>query len=250
VVGSALLVSLPLFAGSCSLHERYDHWRYMRKLRAAVVERVEEHGPAARARLAPWFAAAGVAYPPRAAVLAGFKREKQLQLYAADEAGELRFVRSYPVLAASGGPGPKLAEGDRQVPEGVYAIELLNPFSRYHLSLRLDYPNDFDRARASEDGRSALGGDIMIHGSEASSGCLAVGDPAIEDLFVLAADVGSENVTVVVSPVDFRRTPMPDAVPGAPEWLPLLYSELRDAVWRLPPPAAAHIEPGATAPTL
>ncbi|MBA2479759.1 MAG: hypothetical protein H0V44_03775 [Planctomycetes bacterium] len=115
-----------------------------------------------------------------------------------------RLVNAYPILAASGAPGPKLREGDRQVPEGIYAIENLNPNSRYHLALRLDYPNAFDRARAREDGRTELGGDIMIHGQDVSIGCLAIGDRAIEDLFVLVARIGIGNATVIVSPTDFR----------------------------------------------
>src|SRR5690606_33287906 len=102
-------------------------------------------------------------------------------------------VHQYPVLAASGQAGPKLREGDRQVPEGFYAIESLHPNSRFHLALRVNYPNQSDRQRAAEDGRTNLGGDIMIHGSNASVGCLAMGDPAAEDLFVLVADVGIQN---------------------------------------------------------
>jgi murein L,D-transpeptidase YafK len=137
-------------------------------------------------------------------VLAGFKREKVVHLYAAGETEAPRFVHAYPVLAASGQLGPKLAEGDRQVPEGIYRIESLNPNSRFHLSLRLDYPNQFDRARAQEEGRQELGGDIMIDGAASSIGCLAIGDPAIEELFVLVADVGRENVSVILSPVDLR----------------------------------------------
>ena len=234
---AALLVACTLVS-SCSLHE----YRYARKLRKAVAARVAEYGPAARARLAPWFAAAGLAYPPHSVVLAVFKQDRQLQLYAAGELETPRFVRAYPVLGASGTLGPKLAEGDRQVPEGIYRVELLNPFSRYHLSLRLDYPNDFDRARGEEDGRTALGGDIMIHGSSGSRGCLAIGDVAVEDLFVLAADVGKENVAIVVSPVDFRVTEPPTSIASVPSWVPQLYAQLREAVWRLPlPPGSSDV---------
>ena len=90
------------------------------------------------------------------------------------------FVLADPILAASGVSGPK-REGDKQVPEGFYRIELLNPNSRYHLSLRVNYPNADDLERARQDGRalSTLGGDIMIHGGSASIGCLALGDPAV-----------------------------------------------------------------------
>jgi len=136
--------------------------------------------------------------------------------------------RVYPMSARSGALGPKLREGDRQIPEGRYRVETLNPNSRYHLSLRLDYPNDFDRARAAEDGRTALGGDIMVHGSDRSVGCVAVGDRAIEELFCCAAAVHPENVSVLIAPYDMRRGPRPDlAPPSAPPWYPDLCADLR-----------------------
>src|SRR5262245_43678129 len=157
---------------------------------ATIADRVAQYGPPARARLAPYFAAAGVPYPPERFVLLGFKRERELHLLASAPGRDFTFIRSYRILGASGVLGPKLREGDRQVPEGIYAIEYLNPNSVAHLSLALSYPNGYDRARAEEDGRVDLGGDIMIHGSWTSAGCLAVGDDAAEELFVLAADAG------------------------------------------------------------
>ena len=130
--------------------------------RATVQDRLDAYGEDARSRLRPLFEKAGVVYPPGAVTLVGLKQEKQVQLYAADPGEPPRFIRSYDVLAASGKAGPKLAEGDLQVPEGLYRIESLNPNSSYHLSLRVDYPNQFDRDRAREEGRTQLGGDIMI----------------------------------------------------------------------------------------
>ena len=100
--------------------------------------------------------------------LVAIKDEKILELYARSADGTWKFVYRYTVLAASGGMGPKLKQGDKQVPEGVYAISLLNPNSRYHVSLRVNYPNAFDREMAAADGRENLGGDIMIHGKAAS----------------------------------------------------------------------------------
>ena len=92
-----------------------------------------------------------------------------------------------------GASGPKIQRGDKQVPEGVYGISYLNPNSAYHLSLGVNYPNAFDREMAAKDGRKNLGGDIMIHGKNVSSGCLAVGDEPAEELFVLAAEVGTRT---------------------------------------------------------
>ena len=201
-----------------------------------IPDRVAQYGPSARARLLPFFAAAGVPYPPSRFLLLGLKQERELQLYAAGPAQPLAFIRSFAILGASGGLGPKLREGDRQVPEGVYAITYLNPNSIAHLALALGYPNEFDRAYAAEDGRESaiLGGDIMIHGGSGSVGCLAIGDQAAEDLFVLAADTGFEHGVVVVSPVDFRRSELPaDHVP-ATWWAPRLYAWLRNKLASLP----------------
>ncbi len=195
-------------------------------LEPAIAERVVQYGPAARARLAPYFATAGIAYPPERFVLIGFKFERELHLLASGSGRGLTFIRSYPILGASGTLGPKLREGDEQVPEGVYAIVYVNPNSVAHLSLALSYPNDYDRARAADDGRDTLGGDIMIHGGSTSHGCLAIGDEAVEDLFVLAADAGWEDAVVLVSPVDFRKRELrPDW--AQPPWVEDLYRRLR-----------------------
>src|SRR6266550_6018580 len=199
-----------------------------------VDQRLQQYGGAARARMRPYFAEAHVSYPPRRVVLVGLKAEHELQLYAAGDDPSARFIRAYSILAASGMPGPKLREGDMQVPEGIYPIELLNPNSLYHLSLRIGYPNAFDRAHAAKEGRTNLGGDIMIHGGAASIGCLAVGDEAAEDLFVLAADAGLENLTVILAPVDFREGKKVPKVAKLPSWTDLLYQEIKTRLAELP----------------
>lgn len=203
--------------------------------RWSVAGRLQQFGLDAGHRLAPAFAEAGVAFPPRELVLAAFKEERRLDVIAPDASGELRRVLSLPVYGASGGAGPKLREGDRQVPEGEYGIELLNPNSRFHVSLRLNYPSPSDLRRAVLDGRprGSLGGDIMIHGGSASIGCLAMGDPAAEELFALSAWVGLDNVRVLVLPWDFRSKPPPDEPPG-PDWVGDLYRGLQEKVEALP----------------
>jgi len=200
----------------------------------AIADRVAEYGPAARARLAPFFAAASVAYPPDRFVLVVFKLERELDLLACCSGGRLTFIRSYPIQGMSGTLGPKLREGDRQVPEGIYSIVYLNPKSVAHVSLALSYPNDYDRAHAAEDGRHALGGDIMIHGGSMSIGCVAVGDEAAEELFVLAADAGWEDAVVVLSPVDFRRHGLPADFRAPAPWVDDVYVGLRAELARLP----------------
>lgn len=207
--------------------------RFMRP--RTVAERVAQYGRAAHLRLVPEFAEAGVGYPPARFELVALKREHVIDLYAGNNGQGLRFIRTYPVLASSGKLGPKLRSGDRQVPEGSYAIASLNPNSRYHLALQLGYPNEFDRMHAAEDGRTDLGGDIMIHGSDVSISCLAVGDEASEELFVLAAETGLKRGRVLVCPVDFRRSGLPADFRSAARWTPELYADLREQLAGLPP---------------
>ena len=192
--------------------------------------RLAEVSPGATARLAEKFAAAKAPWPPTEIALIGFKDEKKLELYARSGGDTWTLIHRYRILAASGGAGPKLRKGDRQVPEGVYRIAFLNPSSAYHLSLAVNYPNPFDRQMAAKDGRKDLGGDIMIHGKNLSAGCLAMGDEAIEELFVLAAQTGLSNVKLIIAPTDFRQNGLPTANAGGIAWVPKLYTEIASAL--------------------
>ena len=193
-----------------------------------VADVLVEYGPVAGARLRDRFRVAGVSFPPGEIALVGLKEERLLELWARTNGHWVR-VHRYEVLAASGQLGPKLREGDRQVPEGVYGIEGLNPNSRYHLSLKVSYPNDFDRQQAAAEGRAELGGDIFIHGKDRSIGCLAMGDDAIEELFILVAEVGAAHTRVVLAPRDLRSKPLPD---GDTPWVRELHSQLREELSR------------------
>jgi murein L,D-transpeptidase YafK len=183
-------------------------------------------GPKAEARLKPYFEKAGIVYPPQQVALIGLKDEMELELWAKGNAGWLH-IRTYEILAASGELGPKEEAGDHQVPEGIYHITELNPNSRFHLSMKIDYPNDFDLEKAREDNRTKLGGDIYIHGKAKSIGCIAIGDRAIEELFVLVAQTGIDNTTVVIAPNDLRKwKPWLDSSRKHPSWLPELYRSI------------------------
>ncbi|MCC6794194.1 MAG: L,D-transpeptidase family protein [Candidatus Hydrogenedentes bacterium] len=197
-----------------------------------VADVLGQYGPSARSRLAPHFAKAAVAFPPRQLAFLAFKDVKVLHVYA-DQSGRWVHIRDYAIVGASGGPGPKLREGDLQVPEGTYRLEGINPNSAFHLSLKVSYPNEFDRAMASKDGRENLGGDIFIHGSSASVGCLAMGDEAIEELFVLVEDTGIDNVKVLIAPTDFRVHPVAKTQSG-PSWQSELYAELNTELGAYP----------------
>lgn len=195
-----------------------------------VAEAVSEFGPAAEIKLSDAFERANLSYPPSNVTLIGFKEEKRLELWA-DNGSQWVLVKNYEVKKASGTSGPKLTEGDWQVPEGFYEIEGLNPNSSYHLSLKLNYPNDFDRRNAEAEGRTKLGGDIFIHGKAVSVGCLAMGDEAIEELFVLTERIGKNMVSVIIVPNDFRqRKPIHQAKP----WVNELYSSLEIELSKFP----------------
>jgi len=198
-----------------------------------VQDRLDQYSEAVRKRLIPYFEAANISYPPVEVIFVGLKSEKQLEVWARSEQGQFALIRTYPILAASGRLGPKLKEGDCQVPEGLYRLESLNPNSLFHLSLRLNYPNEFDRTQASREKRTNLGGDIMIHGSRASVGCLAMGDKVAEGLFILAAETGIDNISVILSPVDFRRRAMPDIEHSLPEWTDVLYEQIKHKLSKL-----------------
>ncbi len=174
-----------------------------------------------------------LAFPPKKIALLVFKKEKQVELWA-EQSGAWKFVHMYPIQAASGMGGPKLREGDLQVPEGLYKITVLNPTSSYHLSMRLDYPNAFDLEKAKEEKRQRLGGDIYIHGKDVSIGCVALGDDAIEELFTFVAKLGRQNVEVVVAPHDFRVKKGLPQLRYEPKWLPELYDKIKKELAHFP----------------
>jgi murein L,D-transpeptidase YafK len=187
-------------------------------------------GPAARARLAIPFAAAKLPYPPRRVTLLALKKEMRLELWAEGPQGGPRCVRDYTILGASGITGPKLRRGDLQTPEGIYTATWLNPNSAGYLGIKIDYPNAFDRREAAKDRHRDPGGDIYVHGHWYSTGCLAMGDPAIEELFILAHDTGLARVSVILAPWDLRALP-PPKISTLP-WTQGLYARLSERLKR------------------
>lgn len=117
--------------------------------------------------------------------LRSFKQEGQLEIWAKNKSDRsYQLLKTMTICAASGTLGPKRKQGDGQVPEGFYEIVSLNPYSSYHLSLKVGYPNKSDRLKATGD----PGGDIMIHGNCVTIGCIPIEDDPIEELFVLCVE--------------------------------------------------------------
>lgn len=184
---------------------------------------------AARQRWERLFDLRGLEYPPVRVAFLAFKREKKLEVRVFARGGWIE-IKKYTVRKTSGYAGPKLREGDRQVPEGIYRITNYNPKSKFYLSLKLNFPNDFDLKHAQTEGRKEPGSDIYIHGKEISTGCLAMGDPAIEEIYALAMDAGRQNITVVIAPNDLRKSPPITDLRRAPAWTTDLYTQIKSAL--------------------
>ena len=194
----------------------------------SVQEVIRQVGPEIRKELREQCESSGLEYPPESLWLIALKKEEELEVWGRNRDMAWRRITSYPVLASSGGPGPKLREGDRQVPEGVYSVVSLNPNSEYHLSMKLSYPNGFERRMARRAGRVNPGGNIFIHGSYVSAGCLAMGNENIEKLFVLVHDADPSNTRVLIAPYDFQEVSELEIPSWAPEWTSVLYHWLQD----------------------
>lgn len=201
----------------------------------AVDNAIIRYGLQMEPQLMAMFAHANISYPPRDVALLAFKKERHIQLWAKDDQHRTwRYIHTYPLTAFSGQLGPKLKEHDKQIPEGIYRLTNFNPFSSMHLSMMIDYPNNFDRLQAIKDGRHKLGSDIFIHGKSLSVGCLAVGDKAIDQLFLLTRRVGLSHVQLIIAPNDLRREKPATASFAQPRWLPELYKNLANALSQFP----------------
>ncbi len=113
-----------------------------------------------------------------------FKEEAELEVWKQDRSGRFALLKTYPICRWSGDLGPKVREGDRQAPEGFYAISpaQMNPQSAYYLSFNTGYPNAFDRSL----GRT--GSQLMVHGDCSSRGCYAMTDEQIAEIYSLGRE--------------------------------------------------------------
>ena len=132
-----------------------------------------------------------------------FKEESELEVWKQDTTGHFQILKVYPICRWSGDLGPKLHEGDRQAPEGFYTItpELMNPNSDFYLAINTGFPNSFDKAN-NRDGSA-----LMIHGDCLSSGCYAMTDEQMGEIYSLARDSFFSQPSFQVQAYPFRLTP-------------------------------------------
>src|ERR1051326_4379541 len=122
-----------------------------------------------------------------------FKKEKRLEVWArSPHQNVFLLLHNYDICASSGDLGPKRSAGDGQVPEGFYTIDRFNPYSNFYLSLGVSYPNKSDRILGN---KSNYGGDIFIHGSCVTIGCMPLTDDKIKELYILALERSEEHTS-------------------------------------------------------
>jgi murein L,D-transpeptidase YafK len=132
-----------------------------------------------------------------------FKEESELEFWV--RKGErFELFAAYPICTWSGTLGPKLTEGDKQSPEGFYSIgaRQFHRSGRWRRSLDIGFPNTFDKAH----GRT--GSYILVHGGCTSTGCFAMTDRVMEEIFTLselALAKGQRRIQVHVFPFRMRE---------------------------------------------
>lgn len=150
------------------------------------------------------FAAAGLDWPAKEIYIRSFKYDSQLEVWVRNNSNEpFKLFKTYSVCALAGTMGPKRLDGDYQVPEGFYYINQFKPTSAYHMSLGLNYPNASDKIISNG---TNPGGDIYIHGSCVTVGCIPIQDYQIEEVYILAMSAksnGEDFIPVHIFPIRF-----------------------------------------------
>ena len=122
--------------------------------------------------------------PAAPILMRAYKKESEIEIWKQTSKGRFVLLKSFPICRWSGALGPKAAQGDRQTPEGFYAVgpTQMNPNSHYFLSFDTGYPNAYDRAHGGS------GSAVMVHGTCSSAGCFAMTDKGIAEIFALARE--------------------------------------------------------------
>ncbi|MFC4232910.1 murein L,D-transpeptidase family protein [Parasediminibacterium paludis] len=151
------------------------------------------------------FEKANLQWPAKHVYIRSFKYDSQLEVWISNNSKEpYKLFKTYKVCALSGAMGPKRIEGDYQVPEGFYCVNEFKPTSSYHLALGVNYPNASDLLLSDS---LKPGGDIYIHGSCITVGCIPIQNEPIEELYVITAmakNIGEDFIPVHIFPARFN----------------------------------------------
>ncbi|MBS1656270.1 MAG: L,D-transpeptidase family protein, partial [Bacteroidetes bacterium] len=151
------------------------------------------------------FEAKGLTWPAKYIYIRSFKYDSQMEVWVKNDRKEpFKLFKTYKICALAGTLGPKRLEGDYQVPEGFYYINEFNPNSNYYLALGINYPNESDKLLSDS---LRPGGDIYIHGSCVTVGCIPITDSQIDELYILAAQAksaGQDFIPVHIFPIRYN----------------------------------------------
>jgi len=161
------------------------------------------------------FEAKGLQWPAKNVYIRSFKYDGQMEVWVRNDKKEpFKLFKTYRVCALAGTLGPKRMQGDYQVPEGFYYINEFNPNSNYYLSLGLNYPNVSDKILSDI---YKPGGDIYIHGSCVTTGCIPVTDQQIDEIYLIAAfakNAGQDYIPVHIFPIRYNNKKSVDYLTG------------------------------------
>jgi murein L,D-transpeptidase YafK len=148
----------------------------------ALAENAKADAPIPAATLASM--AAKNTTPSAPVLIRSYKKEAELEIWKLAKNGRYVHIKTFPICRWSGQLGPKQTQGDRQAPEGFYAItrRQMNPNSHYYLSFDTGFPNAYDKAHG------ASGAYLMVHGTCSSAGCYAMTDKQIGEIYAIARE--------------------------------------------------------------
>ncbi len=148
--------------------------------------------------------------------LVAYKNEQLIKIYAKQMNTKIwQNIINYPFCVFSGKLGPKIKEGDKQIPEGFYKINRFNAQSKFHLSLGLNYPTKDDLILADKD---RPGRDIFIHGGCSSIGCIAITDDKIKELYIMAENCRAK-IEVIILPFEMTNENKTKFYNKMPQWV-------------------------------
>lgn len=133
------------------------------------------------------------AVPPKADIVLVDKSQNRMYLFQRSQV-----IASYDISLGQNPIGHKVQEGDHRTPEGRYSLTYKNANSKFYKSIRINYPNENDIARAEARGVTP-GGDIVIHGmpnevgdyrgpikpKNWTQGCIAVRNHEMDEIWKL-----------------------------------------------------------------
>lgn len=193
--------------------------------RVAVAEPEVAQGQEPAVAATPSTPADRTAFAPGSPIMIRiFKEEAVLELWML-QGERFELYATYPICHWSGKLGPKLNEGDKQSPEGLYGVSYRQLHWGGHRprSLNIGFPNALDRAF------SRSGSYILVHGGCTSIGCFAMTDKVMDEIFGLSEDaLENDQQSIPVHIFPFRMTEANLEEHKDSEWMPF-WQTLREA---------------------